>query len=237
MKEVAEYLLPFQSYSRLLMTKIHPDRHHGYSKIQKINASATSIINELYKFKNDQTAKGLQSHNLHFFTWKSDRKEHEEIFYKLVFNSPFDLISGKSSLNLFKTAQIPVNFSILDSFPDQSKNNNFNSGSTQSFSKNIHEGIKNSCFDVDQNQFEFDIREIRDFFRNRPYIQFDQDLSDDISIVLKIGTFLLHIIEGFEARIGNKRPLVIISSRYDIPEYTNGIVRLPLSSSFKGMRI
>ena len=234
MKEVAEYLLPFQSYAKLMMSKIHPDRHHGYPNVQKINASVTSIINELFKFKPDHTEVRHQIHNLHFFTWKPDKKEHEELFYKLVFNNPFDLSSGKSSLNLFRTAQIPVNFSVLDCFTDQSQNIEKISKSNLPLSKNIYEGIKQSCFDIDQVVSESEIREIRDFFRIRPYIQFKHDLSDDLSKILKVCAFLMHIIQGLESRMGSKMPLIIISNTYTSPEFINGIVHLPLSSSFKG---
>ena len=216
------------------MSKIHPDRHHGYPNVQKVNASVTSIINELFKFKQDQTEKRYQVHNLHFFTWKSDKREHEEIFYKLIHNTPFDFISGKSSLNLFKTAQIPVDFSVLQFFDNQSQDNGKVSKSNEPVSKNIYEGIKKLCFDLDRDLSDFDILEIRDFFRNRPYIQFDNDLSGDISRILRIGTFLLHIIGSFEVRIGNKMPIIIISNRYNFPEYADGIILLPLSSDFKG---
>lgn len=234
MKEVAEYLLPFQSYAKLLMTKIHPDKHHGYPNIQKINASVTSIINELFKFKHDQSEKRHQIHNLHFFTWKPDKRDHEEIFYKLIFNNPFDLNSGKSSLNLFKTAQIPVNFSILEHFTDQNQNIDPISKPINSISKEINQSIKQSCFDLDQAICEYDIQEIRDFFRGRPYIQFHGNLSDGLSKILRIGTFLMHTIQGLESKMGNKMPLIIINNTYTTPEFTDEIIRLPLSSSFKG---
>lgn len=234
MKEIAAYLLPFQLYAKLLISKIHPDIHHGYPNIQKINASVTSIINELFKFKLDHSEERYQIHNLHFFTWKPDKKEHQELFYKLLFNNPFDLSSGKSSLNLFRTAQIPVNFSVLDCLTDQNQNIEKISKLNEHRSRNIYEGIKQSCFDLDRVISEFEIREILDFFRTRPYIQFKHNLSNDLSKILRICVFLLHIIQGFEARMGSKMPLIIISNTYTSSEFIKGIVHLSLSSSFQG---
>lgn len=234
MKEAAEYLLPFQSYAKILMTKIHPDKHHGYPYIQKINSSVASIINELFKFKHDQSEKRHQIHNLHFFTWKPDKREHEEILYKLVFNNPFDLSSGKSSLNLFKTAQIPVNFSVLEHFTDQNQSFGGVLKPINSLSNEINQSIKQSCFDLDQAISGNDIQEILVFFRSRPYIQLLGNICDDLSKILRIGTFLMHTIQGLESKMGNRMPLIIISLTYTTPEFIDGIIHLPLSSSFRG---
>jgi serine/threonine protein kinase len=234
MKEAAEYLLPFQSYAKILMTKIHPDRHHGYPNVQKINASVTSIINELFKFKFDLAERCHQIHNLHFFTWKADRRDHEEIYYKLLFNNPFDRISAKSSLNLFKMAQIPVNFSILDCFADQNQHLESNSNTKSSISKDINDGIKKSCFNLDQIIPENDLSQVRVFFRSRPYIQFDNNFSVELPKILRIGTFLMHTIQRLESRMGSKIPLIIISDTYTVPQLYKGVIHIPLSSSFIG---
>lgn len=237
MKDTSEYLLPFQTYAKLLLNKIHPDRHHGYPSIQKINASVTGTINELFKFKQDRSETRHQTYNLHFFTWKADKKEHSEIFHKLIFNSPFDHVSCKSALGLFKAADIPVNFSILDSFKNENQNKSQASIESQdkSFAKDMYYGIKQSCFELDQGISDVNVQETCKFFRSRPYIQINHDSSNDLFKILKIGSFLLHIIEGIEARMGTNMPIIIISNLYNAPSYVEGIVHIPLGSDFKGI--
>lgn len=238
MKDTSEYLSAFQTYAKLLLNKIHPDRHHGYPNIQKINASVTGTINELFKFRQDRSGTRHQSYNLHFFTWKTDKLGHSEIFHKLIFNSPFDYASGKSALGLFKAANIPVNFSILDSLfenENQNKPQTSTDSKDKSFTKDMHDGIKQSCFDLDQRISDFNVQEISNFFRSRPYIQFNNDSSNDLYKILKVGSFLLYIIEGIEARMGSNMPLIIISNLHEVPSYVEGIVHLPLTSNFKGI--
>ena len=67
MKGVLDHLLPFKAYAKVFLHQIHPDRHHGFPIIQKINASATSAVNELFKFKGSTCDITQQSHDLNFF--------------------------------------------------------------------------------------------------------------------------------------------------------------------------
>ena len=215
------------------MLKIHPDRHHGYPDIQKINSSTTHIVNNLFKFEDYSREKRNETLNIHFFIWKNDKNEHIERHYQLIFKSPFDIVSGKSALGLFKTAQIPVDFSILDTFPKSDKTQY----KKETCNLNLSEGIKNSCLGLDFDESYLDIPEILNFIRQRPYIQFDGFLSDDKRKVLKLCSYLLHSLSRLELKIGSKMPIIIISDTYIYPQFNDGFVRLPLSSTMQGILI
>lgn len=234
MKEIFDYLLPFQAYAKLFVSKIHPDRHHGYPDIQKINASATSIINDIFKFKNKLDVSPPRFYDLNFFIWKSNSKEHAEIAYKLMFKIPFDYGSAKSSIGLFKSAEISVDNTILDSIP---KSERCPVKTEQNVSFTISEGIKTSCFNLDHDYSNVDIREIRDFLHRRPYIQFEGLLADNVSQILQLSSFISLTINRLESQLGSKMPLIIISDRFHFPELRNGIINVPLSSNFKGNRL
>lgn len=243
------HLLPFQGYAKLFMREIHPDRHHGYPKIQMINSSVTSIVNELFKFQASKSAKTL--HNLNFFIWKSKSKSkpeidldlysesHKELFHKLIFNCPFDVNSGKSALELFNSANVTVDFSILDALPRtneklEAEKKTEKDLQLDGYNKNK---IARSCMKVRNEEFDFDIKEIRNFIRTRPYIQFDGLLPGNnlsISIIKKLIIYLQHNLRRIESKYGNKIPIIIISSKYLIPEYTNGVVIIPFLSNFRG---
>ena len=251
---LCNYLLPFQGYAKLFLREIHPDRHHGYPKIQMINSSVTSIVNELFKFQASTTVKTL--HNLNFFIFKSkfktkskleveiDSESHQELFHKLVFNCPFDVNSGKSALELFKLANVPVDFSVLDSLPDtikkfeaQKQSENDSHLDENNENKIIRNKIVQSCMKIRNEELDFDIREVRNFIRTRPYIQFDGLLTENnlsISIISKLIIYLQHNLRRIESKYGNRIPIIIISPKYLIPEYTNGIVFIPFLSTFRG---
>lgn len=232
MNEFPEYLLTLQTYVRLFLQKIHPDRHHGFHDIQKINASVTSIVNELFKFKNIPIVENSKSHDLTFFIWKSNAEEHAKISYKLLYKFPFDHLSTKSALGLFKTAGIEVDSKILDLLPNDLK-------PSPKFEKSINsliiEDIKDSCFDLEHEYTKFDIDEVRKFLRIRPYIQFESSLSDKITDILRVCNNLYHIVHRMERRLGPKMPLIIISDRFNISHYNNGIMHISLSATFNGI--
>ena len=232
MKGVLDHLLPFKAYAKVFLHQIHPDRHHGFPIIQKINASATSAVNELFKFKGSTCDITQQSHDLNFFIRKSSATEYLEISYKLKFNIPFDRISGKSALGLFKASGINVDFSILESFP---KDHSCILLPEKTLNSHFMDGIKSSCFDLthDDNS-KFDIPDIRNFLHSRPYIQLEEASLNDISKVLRISYLLSHIIQRLETRLGTNMPLIIISNRFQQPEYKHDMVRLPLSANFNG---
>lgn len=232
MNVTCEYLLPFKKYAKLFVLKIHPDRHHGYTDIQKINAHTTHIVNNLFKFEDDSREYRHEVVCLPFFIWKTDKNGHVEQSYKLTFNRPFDIISGKSALGLFKSAHIPVDFSILDSFP---KGQAIQYKKNEIYSSDLSESIRNSCLDLNFDDSYLDVSEVLHFIRQRPYIQFDGIVSDDKRKVFKLCTYLVHVLSRLENKIGPKMPIIIISDTYIYPQFDNGIVRLPLYSSLQGI--
>lgn len=231
MSAICEYLVPFKKYAKLFVLSIHPDRHHGYPEIQKINASTTHVVNNLFKFEDDSAGNPHEEHNLPFFIWKNDKNGHSELSYKLTFKRPFDNVSGKSALGLFKAAQITVDFSVLDMLPSNEKMP-FKKETT--LGSDMSEGIKNSCLSLDYDESYFDVQEVLDFIRLRPYIQFEGDLSDDRRKVFRLCTYLLHSLSRLENKIRCKMPIIIISDKFIIPQFSDGLVQIPLSSNFKG---
>lgn len=237
MKDIPSHLLPFQNYSKIFLRKIHPDAHHGYPVVQKMNASIISTINELFKFKTEPNEKYTNIYNLNFFVRSPNEFKHREIFYKLSFNIPFDQISGKSALGLFKAADVSVDFSIIDSFPI-ANNSPYNTDTRNN--KNVSElseAIKKRCLDLYDSDLPFDLNDARDFLQSRPYIQFEGQLTpEDKSRVLKLIAYLFHILHRIEKNINIEMPIILISERFTCPEYLDKIIYLPLSSSFKGTK-
>ena len=232
MKDIPNHLSPFLNYAKIFLKKIHPDTHHGYTLVQKVNASIISTINDLFKFQNETKETRHNYYNLNFFIRSTDKMNHKEVCYKLLFNAPFDQASGKSALGLFNSADIPVDFSIIDSLPNNN-NISFINRSEINISV-ISEAIKKNCIDL-SNDLSFDFKDARAFLHSRPYIQFEGPLPEDTSKVLRLVAYLSHIISRLENKNGITMPLILISDRFSFAEYYGDIINLPLSSNFEGI--
>lgn len=230
MTSKCEYLLPFKNYAKLFILKIHPDKHHGYPNVQKINTLTTHVVNSFFKFEDDLVKKHNELHNLSFFIWNNDKSSHTQLSYKLIFNWPFDDVSGRSVLGLFEAAQIPVDFSIIDSIP----NNKPKEYKIETPGKDWTEGIKNSCLNLDFDDLSFDAKEVLDFIRLRPYIQFEGYLLNDKLKFLRLCMYLMHCLRRLENKIRSQMPIIIISDKFVSPQFSNGLIQLPSSSNFKG---
>ena len=232
MKDIQKHLLPFQNYAKILLRKIHPDAHHGYPMVQKVNASIICLINELFKFHNDIKEESNNFHNLRFFVHSPDKFKHKEIFYELLINIPFDQASGKSALGLFKTADIPVDFTVIDSLPiDKKISPKIGKGVDSSA---LSAAIKQRCLDLSNDNLLLDLDNARSFLHFRPYIQFEGPLPEDKSRVLKLVTYLSHILHRNEHLNTLEMPIILISDRFSCPEKVHKIIHLPLSSNFEG---
>lgn len=231
MKDIPNHLRPFLNYAKIFLKKIHPDAHHGYPVVQKVNAPIISTINELFKFQNETAEAGHSFHNLNFFVRTEDKLTHKEVCYKLLCNVPFDRASGKSALGLFKSADVSVDFSVIDLFP--AENNIASKNRNEGNSSKLFEAVKNHCLDL-SNIPSFDLNDARAFLQSRPYIQFEGPLPEDKSIVIKLIAYLSHILNRNESKIDMKMPLILISDRFSYPEYSGNIMHLPLYSNFEG---
>lgn len=237
MKDIPSHLIPFQNYAKIFLRKIHPDAHHGYPVIQKVNASIISTINELFKFKTDPNGMCKTFYNLNFFVRSPNEFKHKEICYVLKFNIPFDQTSGKSALGLFKAADVSVDSSVIDSFPTV-KDNSYNHRNIKNTSK-LSAEIKKRCLDMYDSDMSFDLNDARAFLRYRPYIQFEGQLPlGDKSRVLRLVAYLSHILRRIEKNLNNiQMPMILISERFLYPENLDKIIHLPLSSNFEGPSI
>jgi hypothetical protein len=229
-----EHLNVIKGYSKLLLKLIHPDKHHGFENIQNINALATSKVNGLFKLAESESSSCINSHHaLKFYIWRADKSGHEEINYRLSINFPFDRISAKSALDLFKKVQIPVEYSLLEAF-DSNSHTFLQKIYGISSRKKEQLDIMGSCLDFEAESLECDAKDVCDFLRSRPYIQFEGRLPENLSGLLRIGSYLSHIMGRFEPLMIHNMPIIILSEHFLVPEILNNVVKLPISTRFKG---
>lgn len=233
---VGEHFNAIKGYSKILLKLIHPDRHHGFDRVQKLNASATAKVHDLFKFAEQGSTLRNFTYLLNFYIWKTNGIEHEKICHNLVMNFPMDRVSVKSALELFLKARIPVDHSILDYFQFDTRSSS--SQESQSFSNFRKFQLDNiqSELDTDVSNCEEEIKQVVNFLRIRPYIQFDGILPEKLSDVIRIGTYLSHILVRIETEIMKKEPIIIIiSQNFYMPEIHNSVIKLPLNTRFEGI--
>lgn len=231
-----KYLPIFQKYSREFISKIHPDRHHGYEDVQKVNASATSIIHDLFKFdshKDRECMSRKQFFDILFYLWNENKTCHIKLFHKLIHNTPFDCESGKSALKLFQSIKIPVDSSLIQAVSSMSPDPKSPPNQLTDFN-DMKAKIKNSCIDFEADPDERLSFDMINFIRRYPNIQFAGEIYNSRASLINICRFLMPNIQKLERGGIDPLPIIIVSEDFSGPEVSNDVISLPLGSTFNG---
>lgn len=237
--ERLDVLLRFRGLARDFLKHIHPDRHEGFASVQRLNASVTALVNDLYKFDEVQRERVPARHALSFYVW-NENGSHQLIEYPLLFHWPFDQTAGRSALGLFEAARVPVDWSLLSHLPlghcvvpdEQPKPHGHQSAAAEMIVRHC-QTIKPLETNVMKRA---DREDLARFLKTRPYIQLAQDL--DMAACDKA----FHLINRCRDMLVRHEtrcrhlPVMIFSTRFSEPVLDSDIIKLPPSAHASGIR-